>query len=47
MPIGENVAVLNRAVSEVFTDRVMFEQLPLGDLKEEHFRQKEQQVQVA
>lgn len=25
----------------------MFEQLPLGDLEEEHFRQKEQQVQVA
>ena len=47
MPVGENVAVLNRVVSEVFSDKVTLEQLPLGNLGEEPFRQKEQQVQVA
>lgn len=41
MLLRENVAVLN---SEIFTDKVMFQQLPLEDLEEEHFRQKEQQV---
>lgn len=46
MPIGENVAVLNRVVSEVLTDQITFEQLSLGDLEEEHFRQNKEQVQV-
>lgn len=47
MPVGENVAVLNRVVSEVFWDEVTLRQLPLGDLGEKPFSQKKQQVQVA
>lgn len=41
---GENIAVLHTVVREVPTDEVTFEQLTLGDIGEEWFRQKEWQV---